>query len=288
MDIDLARTFLEIVRTGSFIAAAERLHVTQTAVTARIHNLEGQLGCRVFVRNRGGAQLTPDGEQFVNYANILIQTWETARKNIPLPDGAIEHLNIGGEISLWNPVLLSWTSLVSDEFPDASINVEVTERQALNEKLERGLIDLAIVHQPEYWPGMQIEQLLEEKLILVKSAQNPNPYVFIDWGDHYKRQHDASLPQFAKATRRFNLGPLGLNFILENGGQGYFRTRVVERLLSDGALIHVTDYPEFSYPVYLVYLRSRLNPILKKSIELLYGMVRDSDWSSLSTIQAQS
>ncbi|MBF3232891.1 LysR family transcriptional regulator, partial [Pseudomonas aeruginosa] len=44
MDIDLARTFLEIARSGSFVAAAERLHLTQTAVTARIQNLEGQLG----------------------------------------------------------------------------------------------------------------------------------------------------------------------------------------------------------------------------------------------------
>ena len=48
MDIELARTFLEIVRSGSFMAAAERLHVTQTTVTARVHNLEGQLGCRLF------------------------------------------------------------------------------------------------------------------------------------------------------------------------------------------------------------------------------------------------
>ncbi|MDX9875738.1 MAG: LysR family transcriptional regulator, partial [Spongiibacteraceae bacterium] len=58
MDIDLARTFLSVVRCGSFIAAAEQLHVTQTTVTARIHNLEGQLGCRLFVRNRGGARPT--------------------------------------------------------------------------------------------------------------------------------------------------------------------------------------------------------------------------------------
>ncbi|MCK9469626.1 MAG: LysR family transcriptional regulator, partial [Porticoccaceae bacterium] len=36
------------------MAAAERLYVTQTAVTARIRNLEGQLGCRLFVRNRAG------------------------------------------------------------------------------------------------------------------------------------------------------------------------------------------------------------------------------------------
>src|SRR5690625_7782267 len=58
MDIELARTFLEIVRTGSFMAAAERLHVTQTAVTARLQNLQGQLGCRLFVRNRSGAPLS--------------------------------------------------------------------------------------------------------------------------------------------------------------------------------------------------------------------------------------
>ena len=36
MDIDLARTFLEIVRCGSLAAAAEKLHVTQTAITARV------------------------------------------------------------------------------------------------------------------------------------------------------------------------------------------------------------------------------------------------------------
>ncbi len=47
MDIDLARTFLEIIRGGSFIAAAERMHLTQTAVTARIQNLEASsaAGC---------------------------------------------------------------------------------------------------------------------------------------------------------------------------------------------------------------------------------------------------
>ena len=44
MDIDLTRTFLEIVRSGSFIAAAERMHVTQTAITARIQKLESHLG----------------------------------------------------------------------------------------------------------------------------------------------------------------------------------------------------------------------------------------------------
>ncbi len=76
MDIELARTFLEITRGGSFIAAAERLHVTQTAITARVQKLEAQLGCSLFVRNRAGARLTANGEKFIGYASQLVQSWE--------------------------------------------------------------------------------------------------------------------------------------------------------------------------------------------------------------------
>ena len=68
MDTELARTFLEIVSTGSFIRAAERLNVGQTTVSARIRTLEQQLGRPLFVRNKGGASLTPAGEQFLRYA----------------------------------------------------------------------------------------------------------------------------------------------------------------------------------------------------------------------------
>ncbi|MCE3246713.1 MAG: LysR family transcriptional regulator, partial [Geminicoccaceae bacterium] len=48
MDIELARTFLTIVETGSFVRAAERLNVTQTTVSARVRSLEEQLRRPVF------------------------------------------------------------------------------------------------------------------------------------------------------------------------------------------------------------------------------------------------
>jgi DNA-binding transcriptional LysR family regulator len=54
MDIEQARTFLEIIHAGTFARAAERLHVTQTTVTARVQALESALNCRLFVRNRAG------------------------------------------------------------------------------------------------------------------------------------------------------------------------------------------------------------------------------------------
>jgi len=42
--------------------------------------------------------------------------------------------------------------------------------------------------------------------------------VYIDWGEDFRRQHDAALPQQAKAAVGFNLGPLALQFILDAGG----------------------------------------------------------------------
>ena len=65
MDIDLARTFLEIARLGSLAAAAETLHVTQTAVSARVRSLEDLLGRQLFLRNKAGASLTSAGEHFM-------------------------------------------------------------------------------------------------------------------------------------------------------------------------------------------------------------------------------
>jgi len=72
MDIEQARTFLAITAHGSFLEAARQLHLTQSTVSARIHRLEGELGTRLFVRNRSGASLTPSGRRFLEYANARV------------------------------------------------------------------------------------------------------------------------------------------------------------------------------------------------------------------------
>lgn len=281
MDIDLARTFLEIVRTGSLMAAAERLHVTQTTVTARVHNLEGQLGCRLFIRNRGGARLTANGEQFAAHASQLVRTWDAARRALPLPEGAGQVLTLGGEISLWNPLLLNWLLVVRQRYTDVAVRVEVGERASLHEKVEHGVVDAALVHQPDYWPGMQVEQLMEEKLILVRGGDQDAPYVYVDWGEDFRKQHDSAWPERSRATINMDLGPLALQYLLQQGGSGYFRTRVAQPYLQSGALERVQAAPEFSYPVYLVYSRSQVSPLLGAAFDALREVVALQDGAPL-------
>ncbi|WP_421546802.1 LysR family transcriptional regulator [Pseudomonas sp. QD4] len=280
MDIELARTFLQIVRSGSLVAAAEHLHLTQTAISARVQNLESQLNCKLFVRNRAGARLTPDGEAFIVYANRLLQTWEAARRDLPLLEGYRNVLHIGGEISLCNPLMLNWVRRLRLAIPSHAIRSQVGDGASLQRQLEMGVLDAALVYQPVYWPGLQVEQLLEEKLIQVRLAGQPEPYVYIDWGDDFRRQHDAALPDQAKAAVGFNLGPLALQFILEGGGSGYFRTRVVQSYLDSGVLERVEKAPEFSFPTYLLYARERDSVELQQAFDVLREVIAgDNDWS---------
>lgn len=280
MDIDLARTFLQIVRSGSLIAAAEQLHLTQTAISARVQNLEGQINCKLFVRNRAGARLTADGEAFVVYANQLVQTWEAAQRDLPLLAGYRNVLHIGGEVSLCNPLMLNWVRRLRQAIPSHAVRSQIAEGASLQRQLELGVLDAALVFQPVYGPGLQVEQLLEEKLILVRLAGRPEPYVYIDWGEDFRRQHDAALPDRAKAAVGFNLGPLALQFILEGGGSGYFRTRVVQSYLDSGVLERVEKAPEFNFPTYLLYARERDSAELQQAFDVLREVVaNDTDWS---------
>ena len=101
MDTELARTFLTVVTAGNFIAAAERLHVSQSTVSTRIQTLEQQLGCTLFVRNKAGATLTSAGRQFQRHASALVRTVEQARHDVGLPKGFSGTLVVGGRIGLW-------------------------------------------------------------------------------------------------------------------------------------------------------------------------------------------
>src|SRR5690606_26667935 len=87
VDTELARTFLTIVAAGSFAGAADRLNVTASTVSSRIAQLEEQLRCRLFVRNKAGATLTAAGRQFQKHASMLVRTVAQARQDVGVPRG---------------------------------------------------------------------------------------------------------------------------------------------------------------------------------------------------------
>jgi DNA-binding transcriptional LysR family regulator len=258
VDISLAQTFLEIVATGSFLRAAERLHVTQTAVSARVRTLEDLLGKRLFVRNKSGASLSPAGTRFHPYASTLVQVWERARHQVGVPPGREGVLTVGCEISLWDPLLLHWLLRMRTAAPRLAVRTEVGFAGNLLDRVARGVLDIAIVYAPQQRPGLRIELLIEEKLVMVTTSKQartprPNEYVYVDWGPEFAAQHGLAFPELSNAGVIAGLGPLGREYLLAAGGAGYFRRDVVREHVASGRLHVVADAPEFLYPAYAVY-----------------------------------
>lgn len=258
MNIDLARTFLEIVETGNFNKAAERLNVTQSTVSMRIKALEDELGRPLFLRSKAGTALTAAGLQFRRYAQSLVRVWEQARQEIALPPGFRTVLNVGGQFSLWDRLLVQWIPWMRTALPDVALRAEVGLSDGLMRQLAEGLIDICVMYSPQSRPGVTIEKLLEERLVLVSTRRRTvadwdEDYVFVDWGPEFRQSHGQAFPDLKTPAVSVSLGALGLQHILSYGGSGYFPMRVVRSYLSQNRLFEVEGAPEFRRPAWLVY-----------------------------------
>ncbi len=258
MDISVARTFLEVVKTGSFVAAAANLNLTQTAVSARIRVLEDQLDCAVFIRNKAGARLTPEGQQFLRFATSLVQVWDRARKAVALPPGRETVVTIGAELSLWSPLLRHWLLWMRRECPEIAVNAVIDTSERLMARVQEGSLDVAILYAAPSRPGVVAELLFEEKLVLVRTTPAnrplaPEDHVQIDWGEEFAASYQAAFPDQPNAVVSIGYGPLALDYILATGGCGYFRKGFIRSYLEEGRLALVPDSPEFSYSAYVVH-----------------------------------
>lgn len=258
MDIEQARTFLEIAETGTFVKAAERLHITQSTASMRIKALEDSLGRPLFVRSKAGAQLTAAGQQFRRYATTLVRAWQQARQDIALPPGFQAVLGIGGQYSLWDRLLITWLLWIRKAVPDVAVRAEVGTAESLIRQLSEGLLDIAVMYAPQSRTGFVIEPLFNDRLVMVSSEKDEKPvigkrYVLVDWGPAFLAGHSQAFPDFATPTVSVSIGVLGLAYVLENGGTAYFPIRVARPHLEKKRLYLVAEAPEFRRPVYAVY-----------------------------------
>lgn len=258
MDIITARTFLEIVKTGSFVRAAENLHITQTAVSARIRVLEQQLDRKVFIRNKAGARLTAAGDQFFRFATSLVQTWDRARRTVALAPGRERVVTIGAELSQWNPLMRHWLLWMRRECPEIAVSAYIDTADSLMAQVQEGALDVAILYAAPARSGVVAELLFEEKLVLARTTPADQPlstddHVHVDWGEEFAVNYHAAFPDADPGTVSISYGPLALDYVLAKGGSGYFRMAAVRPYLEDGSMALVPDSPEFSYSSYAVH-----------------------------------
>jgi len=277
VDTEQARTFLTIAANGSFLEAARQLHLTQSTVSARVQRLEEELGARLFIRNRSGATLTQAGRRFMEHAKRLVLTVEQARHDIGLPNRYRATIRVGGRIALWEGLLPQWVGRMRRVAPDIAIRSEIGFEEDLMRHLVEGTLDIGLMYTPSHSPELVVEHLFDERLVLVSSRRDDeqpgDDYVYVEWGPGFYAQHARHYPDLERPPQIVNIGWLGVQLILSNGGSCFLPARMAEPYLASGSLFRVKGSPEYIHPAYLVYPRKTDHAEMEQALELLRELV---------------
>jgi DNA-binding transcriptional LysR family regulator len=151
---------------------------------------------------------------------------------------------------------LRWLPIFASLAPDVAVRALIGFENDLMDALIEGRANIGVMYAPQARPGLRVELLLEERLVMVSSQAEPpsepgSDYVYVDWGPEFFAQHTLAFPNFAGAALSVNIGWLGLQRIVAYGGTGYFPARMLRAHELAGRLHRVPGAPEFHLPAYL-------------------------------------
>ncbi len=284
MQLSHLRTFITISKTGGFHAAAERLNITQAAVSARIKALENQLGQRLFERGRKGAVLSSAGHEFLPHAENISRTWDRARNMMGTPISRPVPIRIGSQFSTWSQLVLDWTAWITDSIPEADLFLDFDYSKNMLNAVESENLDFAIIPATTLPEGISRLLLADETLVLVASRPatlnniNMPPYIHMDWGPQFNSEVARIESRLPNSHLTIGNGELGLRYVLEYDSCGYFPYRTIRTLLQQNRLYRVKRAPRFPFSGYLIYSEENHNRLfIERAIEWFKGGERNPE-----------
>ncbi len=169
------RTFLAVVDEGSYSAAAQKLHMSQPAVSQQIRALEEQLGhVRLFRRVGQRMVLTHAGEELLPSARDLVALAERAAENISALRGHVTgRVVVGCTPSSGERLLPSLLAEFHTHFPAINLELEIAPTESLFDALAERRIALLVVEEPQRRRGNEVVTLGSEPLALVAPQTHP-------------------------------------------------------------------------------------------------------------------
>jgi DNA-binding transcriptional LysR family regulator len=135
-------------RLGSFQAAANRLHTTQSAISKRVAELESTLGHSLFDRSRRNAQLTPAGERVAAGAEQMLSQAKRLLEDL----GETQEYESSFRLGATELIALTWLAdlmrALRSTYPRLRLEVEVRNGGVILEGMNRGKYDLALLPGP--------------------------------------------------------------------------------------------------------------------------------------------
>ena len=149
MELRTLRYFLAVAREENMTEAANVLHVTQPTLSRQIAELERELGVTLFERTNRSCVLTGEGMRLRQRAEEILSLVDQAEAELADAEGALTGtIRIGaGETQAMRLVLSTFAALRRDH-PGVTVELYTGNADAVEERLERGLLDFALLIEP--------------------------------------------------------------------------------------------------------------------------------------------
>lgn len=174
MEIRQLRAFIAIAEAGTFTAGAERVHVTQAAVSMQIRQLETETGAKLFIRAPRKVILTEAGDKLLQRARHILREHDAALEEIAELAGAKRsRLRIGSASAGVSTDQLPWIlKELQKHHPHADTSVTSGTSELLVQQLLAAELDIAFVSLPVEARGIQTERLNEDQLVAIASPRH--------------------------------------------------------------------------------------------------------------------
>lgn len=284
--VELMRTFIRIVESGSLSAAARQLETTQATISRRLQSLESLLGAKLILRSTHAMKLTDDGERCYQHARHVVDAWLALEDELQLTDDQpVGTLRVRAPHAFGQEQLLMPLIGFLADHPQLSVEWMLNDK---NVDFMSDNIDCAIRVGAEVDPSTVSVLLAEVPRCTVASPEllakfpeitHPQMMSALPWiaiSTFY--QHDVTL-RHQEESVTFSLVPrlstdslyVAKNAALAGLGIAIVSSWTVEEDLAQGRLVELLpDWQAAALPVHLVYPWARYYPTrLRKFLDLM-------------------
>lgn len=173
MDERRIAVFGAVARELSFSRAALGLHLSQSAVSQQVAALEHELGAQLFDRSRRRVRLTPAGAALLNRVDGLLGDFAEARRAVAAALGTVEGmLRVSTSRSVGTYMLPGPAAALGLRHPALRLRVSIENSERVITSLLSGAADIGYVEDEVDHPGVVLEPLLEDELVVVAAPSH--------------------------------------------------------------------------------------------------------------------
>ncbi|MDD4657680.1 MAG: selenium metabolism-associated LysR family transcriptional regulator [Eubacteriales bacterium] len=173
MNLNFLRTFICVVEEGNYSRAANRLHLSQPAVSMQMQTLAEDLGVELFRRRGHRVELTEGGAILYDRARDVLGLWQkTVHQLEGLRQRLQGRLELGASTVPGDYLLPLRLCEFYRLHPDLEVRMQVAPSREIVRELAAGRLDLAVVGYKPQEPGLESEVLFQDELVAIVSPDH--------------------------------------------------------------------------------------------------------------------